>query len=189
MNSNLAYREEAQEERIDGKTVMMSSPTLNHIFIAGNIYRLFGAYLDHKACTPLPDGATLYLDEKNEFKPDMMVVCDPEKLRRKGVYGAPDLVVEILSPSTARYDRGLKMAAYARSGVREYWIVDPANRTLEQYALADGCFALLDVYAHLAPAELSELTAAEREDFTAEFQCKIFDELTIRLDDVFDRVQ
>ena len=128
MSGNLAYQEERREELIGGKVVMMSPrPRWNHMSVAGNIYNIFSNYLRGKKCTPIQDGFDLYLDDENRFVPDFMVVCDPEKIKSDGVHGAPDLVVEVLSPSTMRDDKTRKKDAYARCGVREYWLVDPVS--------------------------------------------------------------
>ena len=188
MNGNLAYQLEAEEEIIGGKIVMMASPTLNHIFIAGNIYTIFNHYLRGGRCTPLPDGAALFLDNGEQYKPDMMLVCDPEKLRKKGVYGVPDLVVEVLSPGTARNDRGYKKDIYEKNGVREYWIVDPANRAVEQYILENGHFILRDVYTLYSSGELDDMTEEERAAAVMDFKCTLFDDFTIYLKDIFYRV-
>ena len=186
---NLAYKEEPEEEIIGGQVVMMASPSLNHLFISGNIYAIFNDYLRGKPCVPLPDGATAFLGDGEEYKPDMMVVCHSEKLRKNGgVSGAPDLAVEVLSPSTARYDRGRKKSVYEKCGVREYWIVDPANRSVEQYVLENGAFVLRDVYTQYTPEMLEDLTDAEKAAVVEEFRCSLFDDLTIRLKDVFYRV-
>ena len=189
METNLAYREEPRWELIGGKVVMMSSPVLNHIFIAGNIYAVFSSYLRGKPCTPLGDGASLYLEAGEEYRPDMMVVCDPEKLRRKGVYGAPDLVVEVLSPSTGKHDKGHKKEVYERHGVREYWIVSPGDRSVEQYVLEDGRFVLREVYTHYTREMTADMTEAELADMVTDFRCSLFDDLTIRLEDIFYRVR
>lgn len=103
MNTNLAYQEEIYDEMINGQIVLMSpSPMANHVYAAGNIYRIFADYLKGKICTPFPDRFDLYLSEKDRFEPDMMIVCDPNKIKSRGVYGAPDLVVEVLSRSTSK---------------------------------------------------------------------------------------
>ncbi|MBQ6986181.1 MAG: Uma2 family endonuclease [Oscillibacter sp.] len=185
-DGNLAYQIEPETEIIGGKVVMMASPTTNHITIGFNLSRLFGNYLEDKPCRAYPDGMPLFLEEgKEEYKPDMMVVCDPDKITRNGIYGAPDLVVEILSPSTARRDRGPKMRTYERNGVREYWIVDPANRAIEQYILESGRFVLRDVYTQYTKETFSDLTDEEKAAVVTEFHCSLFDDLTIRLKDVF----
>ena len=189
METNLAYQlEEWREETINGRVVMMSSPSLNHNFIAGNIYRIFGNYLDGKPCTPFPDNTTVILSEKERYIPDMMVVCDPKKFGENRVYGAPDLAVEVLSPSTARNDRGPKKDAYEKYGVREYWIVSPGDRSVEQYVLEDGRFVLRGVYAQYPKFMLDDMKEEERAAVVTEFPCALFEDLTVRLEDVFKRV-
>lgn len=95
MNSNLAYQDELREELIGGKFVAMSpSPTFNHNRVASRIFRIFSNYLEGKQCLAIADGMDLFLTEEDRFIPDMMVVCDRDKIQWNGVHGAPDLVVE-----------------------------------------------------------------------------------------------
>ena len=191
METNLAYKleEDVEEEIIGGRVVMMASPTMNHHRVSGNIYNLFSNYLRGHPCEPCQDGTSLYLDEgKEEYKPDMMVVCDPEKTQTKGVFGAPDLAVEVLSPSTAKNDRGHKKDVYEKHGVREYWIVNPVDRSVEQYVLENGRFVLRDVYTQHSKAALDDMDEDERAKVVTEFKCSLFDDLTIRLEDIFYRV-
>ena len=189
MNGNLAYQEEPREEIIGGNVVMMSAPTINHSRVAGNIYYLFRQYLEGRPCEPFEDGTALYLEEgREEYQPDMMVVCDPEKVKDDGVYGAPDLLVEVLSPGTGRYDRGHKKDVYEKCGVREYWIADPANRTVEQYVLENGAFVLRDVYALCPDFMLRRMKPEERAALATSFSCAVFEDLTISLERVFRRV-
>ena len=84
-------------------------------------------------------------------EPDITVVCDPAKLDDRGCKGAPDMVIEIESPSTARYDRILKFNKYREAGVREYWIVDPEERAVFAYTLKNGEYTAA-VYEDTAPA-------------------------------------
>ena len=191
MNTNLAYQDEFQrEELIDGKIVAMSPrPAWNHISVAGNIYYLFAHYLRKKKCVPIADGMDLYLSEKDHFIPDVMIVCDPDKIKHNGVHGAPDLVVEVLSPSTAKNDKGYKKEAYAAAGVKEYWIVSPNDKLLEQYLLKDGQFILHDVYVIHPDYELTKMTEEERAALVTEFKCSLFDDLLISLEDIFRRVK
>ena len=189
MNGNLAYKLEPREEIIGGKVVMMASPSLAHNFIAGNIYSIFHNYLRGKPCTPFPDNTSVVLADGEKYIPDMMVVCDPDKLRRNGVYGTPDFVVEVLSPSTANYDKGHKKDVYEQHGVREYWIVSPGDRSVEQYVLADGKFVLRGVWSLWPDFLLEDMTEEERAvKAPASFRCTLFDDLEIRLEDVFYRV-
>ena len=131
----------------------------------------------------------LYLTETDRFIPDGMVVCDTEKIKRDGVHGAPDLVVEVLSPSTAKHDRGRKKQVYEQCGVSEYWIVDPANKTLEQYLLQQGAFTLHEVYAIYPDYMLDKMTEEERAALPASFRCSLFEDLDIVLEDIFERVR
>ena len=189
MQSNLAYKLEPREEIIGGRVVMMATPTSNHNRVAGNIYRIFANYLEGKKCEPFPDREGLYLEEdKEEYQPDGMVVCDPEKVRPDGVHGAPDLVVEVLSPGTGRYDRGRKKIIYEKHGVREYWIVDPESQSVEQYVLENGEFVLRDVFQQYPDFMLKRMKEDERSAVVTEFRCSLFDDLTIRLEDIFYRV-
>jgi len=129
----------------------------------------------------------LYLTEENQFIPDFMVVCDPDKIKSDGVHGAPDLVVEVLSTSTMRNDRTHKKDVYARCGVREYWIVSPAEKSIEQYFLEDGQFVLHDIYTLHADWELEQMSEEERAAVVTHFKCSLFDDLDISLEDIFYR--
>ena len=187
MSDNLAYQEDLREELIGGEFVMMAPASTNHTFTAGNIFGIFWSYLKGKKCTPISDGSTVYLTEEDHFVPDVMVVCDPDKIRSDGVHGAPDLVVEVLSPSTARNDKTRKKEVYARCGVKEYWIVSPGEKAVEQYLLQDGRFVLQAVHT-LYPAYMLEcMPEQERLEAEAPFQCSLFDDLDISLADVFYR--
>lgn len=186
MSDNLAYQEEFREELIGGEVVSMSPwPMYNHNHIAFNIAVLFSNYLRGKQCTAIPDGTDLYLTEEDRFVPDMMVVCDRDKIRRDGVHGAPDLVVEVLSPSTMRNDRMRKKEVYQACGVREYWLVDPENRTIEQYLLQEGKLELNMVYVSCRDYELERMSEQEKAELETHFQCSLYSDFDIALEDVF----
>ena len=188
MSDNLAYQDEIWEELVGGKVIAMSPrPAVNHNFIASNIYTIFSAYLRGKHCTPFADGTDLYLTDEDRFVPDGMIVCDPDKIKPNGVYGAPDLVIEVLSHGTARNDRGHKMQVYEKCGVREYWIVSPGDRTVEQYILQDGKFVQNEIYTDYPDYMLKKMTEAERAAVVREFKCSLFDDLDISLEDIFYR--
>jgi len=192
MSENAAYQDDfitkRREELIDGKVVMMSPrPAINHSHVSGNIYRLFANYLHRKKCTPFADGVDLFMDEENRFVPDFMVVCDPGKIKGNGVHGAPDLVVEVLSPGTAKNDKTVKKDAYARCGVREYWLVDPDSKSIEVYRLDGQTYVLYDVYAQYPDWQLAQMTEEERSHVVTHFKCSLFDDLDISLEDIFYR--
>ena len=186
MSDNLAYQEEVREELIGGKIVAMSPrPTFNHNRVASRIYWMFESHLRGRRCTAIADGTDLYLTDEDRFVPDMMVVCDREKIQEDGVHGAPDLVVEVLSPSTAKRDRVDKKAVYERCGVREYWLVDPKNRTIEQYFLRDGKLELNTVYASYTDFELERMSEKEKAEIITHFKCSLYDDFDISLDEIF----
>lgn len=188
MSGNLAYQEERREELIGGKVVMMSPrPAWNHISVSGNIYGIFRDYLKGKKCVPIPDGFELHLTEEDVYVPDMMVVCDQDKIKSDGVHGAPDLVVEVLSPSTMRNDKTYKKDVYARCGVQEYWIVDPVSKSLEIYRAKGTGFDLDDIFALHPDWELAKMSEEERAAVVTHFRCSLFDDLDISLEDIFYR--
>jgi len=126
------YIDEPLTELIDGVIVAMPSPTLKHNKVAFAIATVFNNYLKGKTCEVI-QAFNVRLTKKDTLIPDVIVVCNKEVIRNDAVYGAPDLVVEVLSPTTAKIDKGHKMNIYARCGVKEYWLVDTRNRAIEVY--------------------------------------------------------
>jgi Uma2 family endonuclease len=88
-------------------------------------------------------------------QPDVFIVSDLKKIDARGVRGAPDWVAEVLSPSTARHDRTVKLAAYERAGVREVWLIDPVNLTLTIYRLEAGCYGRATTLEHKGRTRLT----------------------------------
>lgn len=126
-------------ELIDGRFYDMGAPRTWHQAIAGYIYKLFLDHvLAHKGpCYPLisPVDVQLDADDKTVVQPDVLIICDQSKYKNGRVFGAPDLVIEVLSPSTRKKDMQLKLHKYGNAGVREYWIIDPKNKAVIQYDL------------------------------------------------------
>ena len=185
MSGNLAYQEERREELIGGNVGMMSPASAEHVYTAGSIYNIFKNYLKGKNCIPFSDGLLVHLTDENKFVPDMMVVCDRSKIKSDGVHGAPDLVVEVLSPSTAKDDRTRKKEVYEACGVPEYWLVSPTDKSIEVYLLESGKYILHDVYTVRPDWVLKQMTDEERAAIVTEFKCHLYDDLIIRLDDIF----
>ena len=185
MDGNLAYQDWQREELIGGKVVAMAPASAGHTYVADGILNIFRNYLKGKNCIPFGDGLLVHLTDEDHFVPDVMVVCDRNKIKKIGVYGAPDLVVEVLSPSTAKNDRGYKKGVYESSGVPEYWIVEPSNKSIEVYLLQDGRYVLDNIYTLYPADELEEMTDEERTAVVTEFKCHLYDDLTIRLEDIF----
>ena len=130
-------------------------------------------------------GVTVFLSDTEHYVPDFMVVCDPDKIKRDGVHGAPDLVVEVLSKSTAKRDRWYKKRGYESAGVPEFWLVDPVHRSIEVYLLQEGRYVLDDVYTLFTQDDLDDMKPEERAAVVTEFKCHLFDDFVISLDEVF----
>ncbi len=189
MCTNLAYEEEFWEELIDGKAVLMSPrPATNHNQTAFNIASIFKNFLKGKPCRVFPDGTDLYLTDKDRFIPDVMVICDRSKVRDDGIHGAPDLVVEVLSPSSIKRDRVYKKRVYEQCGVREYWIVNPMDKSVEVYLLENGVYHLDEAYCLAPDYWLNKLNDEERAELKTEIVPSIFSGLTVALEDVFENV-
>ncbi len=129
--------EGTRAELIDGKFYDMAPPSRIHQEISYQLSRIIGNYIAEKggSCKvyPAPFAVNLDADDKNWVEPDISVICDPNKLTDRGCSGAPDLIIEIVSPSSSKMDYGKKNALYSEAGVREYWIVDPAKERVIVY--------------------------------------------------------
>ncbi len=136
--------EKYPSELIDGVIYDMTAPTFAHQMIAGEIYSGLRDYIrEHKGnCIPFMAAADVRLDrdDRTMVMPDVFVVCDRDKIvGENGKYmdGAPDLVVEVVSPSTRKKDMGIKLEKYRKAGVREYWMVDYVKRKVIVWTFGD----------------------------------------------------
>lgn len=129
-----ALPEGKRAELIDGRMYEMASPSRVHQRLLGGLYRLIANYIEERdgSCEVYLAPFAVYInnDEYNYVEPDVLVICDEEKLDEKGCHGAPDWAIEIVSPGSVKMDRKIKLFKYRTAGVREYWIVDPAERTV-----------------------------------------------------------
>lgn len=116
-------------ELIDGQMYMMAPPKRIHQELVAQFTKIIGQYIDshdgHCKVYPAPFAVFLNADDKNYVEPDISVICNQDKLDEYGCNGAPDWVIEIVSPATGRIDYGVKLFKYRSAGVREYWIVNP----------------------------------------------------------------
>lgn len=149
----LTWDESERIELIYGNPFMMAPPVRSHqealTALVGQLYD----YLKGKTCKVYPAPFAVRLFEQNGdypedvdtmVEPDISVVCDMGKLDDIGCKGAPDLVIEILSPTTQRHDRFTKFNLYQQAGVREYWIADPASKSVQVFVLDDGRYVAKD---------------------------------------------
>ena len=133
----LEWDESVRAELINGEMFLMGPPFRMHQQITMELLLQIGKFLEDKPCKvyPSPFGVRLFpqndLGDDTYVEPDITVVCDSSKLDERGCNGAPDLIIEILSPSTASQDRLVKFRTYQQAGVREYWIVDPDAATIQ----------------------------------------------------------
>jgi Uma2 family endonuclease len=158
-------------EIIDGEAYAMSpAPVLRHQVIIGNIFTLFHVFLRGKSCRPFIAPTDVVFDDENVVQPDMVVVCDPNKLAGANIQGAPDLIIEILSPATNLRDRRKKKALYERFGVKEYLIVDPVAETVDRYLLVDEKYGAPEIF-----------------DWSEPLTLHLFPELTLNLWEIFEK--
>ena len=150
----LSWDEQERIELIYGDPVMMAPASArNHQEASGELFGQLHNYLKGKRCKVyhVPFAVRPFERDGDDpesvdtmVEPDITVVCDPSKLDDIGCKGAPDLVMEILSPTTQRHDKLTKFNLYQRAGVQEYWIVDPASKSVQVFVLEDGHYAAKD---------------------------------------------
>jgi Uma2 family endonuclease len=150
----LGWPEDVRYELIDGVAYLMApAPTVRHQDIAGEIFRQIANALQGTSCrvfiapvdVRLPKADEADEDIETVVQPDVLVVCDERKISERGVRGAPDFVVEVLSPATAGHDQVKKRRVYERHGVREYWLVHPTDQVLTVYRLVGAEYGKPDV--------------------------------------------
>lgn len=152
----LKWNDDERWELIDGIPYNMApAPSSKHQEILGNIFGIFYNYLNGKPCRAYLAPFEVRLSEHNHdhetfhvVQPDLSIVCDRKKIDERGCKGAPDLIVEVLSPGiSAKRDKIYKFDLYEKFKVKEYWIVDPHNENIEVYTLQDDQFGEREVYA------------------------------------------
>ena len=187
--NNTAYQDEHTIiEKINGQEVLMSPrPATKHAITAGNIYHIFRRFLKGKRCKTFMEH-DVFLDEHNNFVPDVLIVCDKDKIKPNGIYGAPDLVVEVLSPSTAARDKGIKRVVYEKTGVKEYWIADPESKTIDVYHLQDGRLEFADTYLVYPDWEWERMNEAERAAARLSVKVSLYDDLSVDVREVFEDI-
>lgn len=168
------YRTWPDEERwelIDGVPhAMTPAPRTRHQRISLKISTRFERFFEGKRCVPFDAPTDVVLDEYTVVQPDVLVVCDRNKITEENIQGAPDLVVEITSPSTRLRDRREKRALYERFGVREYLVVSPEDEMVERHRLVDGRYAPPDIF-----------------NWDETISLHAFPELTLNLWEIFDK--
>ena len=143
----LAWKFEERVELIKGRIAQMAAPSRLHQAISGNLYVSIKNLLARSRCkvyaAPFDVRLTHFSQKKNievttVVQPDICVICDPEKLDDRGCIGAPDLIIEITSPGNSKREMKDKYEAYQEAGVREYWIVNPSERSVQVFQLNEA---------------------------------------------------
>ena len=146
------YLETSDDERyelLNGELIMAAAPLIAHQYILVKLAAKVETFVDERNlgtvyCAPFD----VVLSDTNVVQPDLLFVSNERAqiITPENIQGAPDLVVEILSPATAERDRSVKFELYAEHGVHEYWIVDPDARTITVFLLNEGAFEEVDTY-------------------------------------------
>jgi len=134
---------------------MAPAPGERHQGVSGELFTEFSVYLRGKKCkvyhapfdVAFPEKGETFETSTNVVQPDIIIICDKDKIISRGCYGAPDLIVEILSPSSASTDMKDKRKLYQRFGVKEYWVVDPLHKIVQIYKLDEqGKYGFPETY-------------------------------------------
>jgi Uma2 family endonuclease len=176
----LQFSYDEMVEIIKGKIFKMSpAPSSTHQRISRKIVTNIDNYLKSRKCEVfsapfdviLPVKGKDFMQSDRVVQPDISVICDPAKIQEKGCFGAPDWIIEILSPHTTKRDIQDKYDLYEESGVKEYWIVEPRNSTVEVFVLAENRYLRIRTYV--------------QDDVVP---CQTIDGLTIDLSEVFEEL-
>ncbi|MFB5761207.1 Uma2 family endonuclease [Paenibacillus medicaginis] len=141
-------------ELINGQAYNMTpAPTSLHQFIVGELHFALRTFFQNRNCFVFVAPFDVFFSEGEDYKspdhvtqPDLSVVCSKDQISKNGCLGAPTVIIEVLSPSTALKDFNEKFNLYQKHGVQEYWIVDPGNRTVHVYSLQDGSYQIRNLY-------------------------------------------
>lgn len=159
-------------ELIDGVPYNMTpAPTTHHQQIVGELFFALRTHFGNDGCSVLVAPFDVQVDDGDTstiVQPDISVFCNKSQVGEKRAKGAPNLIIEVLSPSTALKDRHHKFNLYERTGVTEYWLADPHNKTIEVYGLSEGKYRKRQVFGY--------------GDFLSSF---VFSELAIDLNGIF----
>jgi Uma2 family endonuclease len=153
----LTWPENERWEIFDGVPYLQSATTWQHQSISSELHRQIANYMVNNPCRVFAAPFDLCIPKQDEVdeeisnavsQPDIVIVCDESKLRKTGYFGAPELIIEITSPSTAKWDKLIKFNKFEKAGVKEYWIVEPEQRIISVFVLQENnCYGRPEVYA------------------------------------------
>lgn len=138
-------------ELVDGRIYYMAPPSRTHQRISSRLNQIISNYIDGQngSCEIYPAPFAVFLDKDDTayFEPDLSVICDTSKLDEKGCHGAPDWIIEIVSPGSKSMDYFTKLMKYQAAGVREYWIVNPVKEQIMVYQFEEGSVKEVETYS------------------------------------------
>jgi len=189
LNVAKKFNGEPKFEILGGVQFMSPPPSTPHSDFSGNSFSMMKNHFKGTKCRVFMKHE-LFLSDDDWVRPDVMVICDPEKIKYEGVFGAPDLIIEVLSPSTSKRDRGYKFNLYEKHGVTEYWMADTKNRTITVYMLEtdDGKYFLHNEYYIPEEHELKRMSDKEKAEVVYEFKTHLSDDLIVDIREVFENV-
>ena len=175
----LTWSEEERWEIINGIPYLQAAPTWQYQAVLLELARQFANYLQDKSCRVFTAPFDLRIPEANEkdeettnvVQPDIIIICDKSGLKKTGYYGVPELIIEVVSPSTGQKDKIEKFNLYEKAGVKEYWIVEPDEKVVMVFTLEEGRYGRPQMYSEEDKVKVS-----------------IFDDLVIDLKPVFERI-
>ena len=186
LNDALYYK---PYEIIGGEKIMSAMAALTHSGVIAHLFnKIFTYVVENKCSYVFPDNVDVHFPVGNLFRPDLTIITVENKniLNWKGaIRGVPDMVVEVLSPSTRKNDLTIKKDIYESNGVKEYWIIDPHSKTVDVYILRNGKYELDESYHKYDEHELNLLDDEEKAAVKSEIKVSIFDDLFVKVDDIF----
>lgn len=188
MAGALAYRDDYRYEMIHGKEIIMSPISFQHYIIQKNLFRILDKYLCDKPNYELLLDFAVYFDKNHWMEPDICIVSDRTQIKKASIDGAPDFVVEIFSVGTYKRDIGVKKDTYEQYGVKEYWTIDPANKSVTVYLNKDGKFTVDNVYYKYDEEDLEMAEAKRKGEIEENIKLSMFDDLIISVDDIFNGI-
>jgi len=145
---------------INDQLIMSPAPLVDHQEISKRIFRVLDSFVEeNKIGTALYAPVDVYFNEKNVYQPDILFISSERKeiIHQDAIYGAPDLIIEVLSHGSKKYDKGKKKDVYLQTGVKEYWIVDPENLECVGYKNANSKWEMISETSKVFKIEMLQL--------------------------------
>ena len=182
MEALLSYQ---KSELINGVVYNIAPPSIKHERVQRRLTRIIGNFLLKKRCEVFSESQVKF-DKETKFRPDVFIVCNPDKIKDTYIDGAPDFVVEVLSPSTGKRDLTVKKDTYEKFGVKEYWIIDPKGESITVYILRNGKYELDEIYHNISDSEWEELDDEDKAEYRLSLKISLYDDLEIAVKDIFE---